>query len=64
MMASQGKLPKSLIAMDVPFFPACANSKATRKPSLLILLKRHYASGVQKQLHPDIQDGKTSEIGS
>ena len=31
-MASQGKLPKRLIAMDVPFCPACAYSKATRKP--------------------------------
>jgi hypothetical protein len=32
LMASQGKLPKRLVAMDVPVCPACAYSKATRKP--------------------------------
>ena len=32
LMASQGKLPKSLISMEAPFCPACAYSKSTRKP--------------------------------
>ena len=32
LMASQGKLPKRLIVMDVPFCPACVYSKATSKP--------------------------------
>ena len=31
LMVSQGKLPKRLVAMDFPFCPACAYSKATRK---------------------------------
>ena len=32
LMATQSKLPKRLIAVDVPFCPACAYNKATRKP--------------------------------
>jgi len=32
LMALQGRLPKKIKSTDVPFFPTCAYSKATRKP--------------------------------